>query len=311
MRGLFTAKPGHRLICCDFSAIEAVVLACLSRCQWRIEVFETHGKIYEMSAANITGKTLQFYLDYKEQNGTHHEDRKKIGKIAELASGFSGWVGAWRAFGATQSDDELKQLILAWRDASPEIVEFWGGQFRQIGAKPWDAVPELFGLEGAAIAAIQQPGKCFHVGDISYGVYNDVLYCRLPSGRFLHYWRPRLIPTEDRLKRGPAVKITFEGYNSNPMKGRIGWSRIETYCGKLTENVVQGVAADIQAEALVRVENAGYPIVMHTHDEIIAECPDGFGSWQEMADIMSQRPDWASWWPIKADGWEHHRYQKD
>jgi DNA polymerase len=265
-----------------------------------------------MSAAAITGKTLEYYLDYKKQNGTHHEDRKKVGKIAELSSGYGGWIGAWKAFGATQDDDELKDLILKWRDASPEIVEFWGGQFRQVGAKPWDAVPELFGLEGAAIAAIMQPGKCFTVGPyISYGVHNDILFCRLPSGRFLQYHQPRLVPTEDRLKRGPAVKITFMGYNSNPAKGPAGWQRMETYGGRLAENVTQAVAADIQSEALVRVEAAGYPIVMHTHDEIIAECPDGFGSWQEMADIMSQRPTWCPDWPIKADGWEHVRYQKD
>lgn len=313
LRGLFKASEGKRLICCDFSAIEAVVLACLSGCQWRIDVFATHGKIYEMSAAAITGNSLEYYLDYKKQNGTHHPDRKKVGKVAELASGYGGWIGAWKAFGATQSDDELKQLIIKWREASPEIVEFWGGQFRQIGPKPWDAVPELFGLEGAFIAAVRNPGKYYDVGPITMAYDNraDVLYLRLPSGRFLHYHRPKLIPDEDKLKRGPCVKITFEGYNTNSQKGPIGWIVKDTYGGRLAENVTQAVAADIQAEALVRVERAGYPVVMHTHDEIIAEVEHGRGSWQEMAAIMSERPAWASWWPIKADGWEHERYQKD
>lgn len=313
LRGLFVADTNKRLICCDFSAIEAVVLACLSGCQWRIDVFSSHGKIYEMSAAAITGNTLDYYLNYKKENGTHHPDRKKIGKVAELASGYGGWIGAWRAFGATQDDGELKDLIIKWREASPEIVEFWGGQFRQIGPKPWDSVPELFGLEGAFISAVTHPGQYFDAGPITYAYdqNHDVMYCRLPSGRFLHYHRPRLMPAEDKLKRGPCVRITFEGYNSNSQKGPVGWQVLDTYGGRLCENVTQAVAADIQAEALVRVERAGYPVVMHTHDEIISELEYDRGSWEHMAAVMSERPTWASWWPIRADGWEHERYQKD
>ena len=205
LRGLFTAALGKDLVCSDFSAIEAVVAACLARCQWRIDVFAGHGKIYEMSAAKITGRSLEEYAAYKEQNGTHHPDRKKVGKVAELASGYGGWINARRQFGAEGSDDEIKAQILAWREASPEIVEMWGGQFRQVGEKPWDAVPELYGLEGMAIAAILNPGQCFSYLDITYGVYDDVLYCRLPSGRFLHYHRPRLVEAQDKLRRGPAV----------------------------------------------------------------------------------------------------------
>jgi len=311
LRGLFKAKPGHRLICCDYSAIEAVVAACLARCQWRIDVFATHGKIYEMSASKITGTPLEDYLGYKRVHGTHHPDRKKIGKVAELASGYGGWIGAYRNFGAEGEDAEVKAQIIAWREQSPEIVEMWGGQFRQVGAKPWDAVPELYGLEGMAIAAIMQPRQWFSMIDISYMFDGKILYCKLPSGRMLHYHNARFVPTEDKLKRGPAVKILFDGYNSNAMKGPIGWVTMETYGGRLFENVVQAVARDIQALALVRVEQAGYPVVMHTHDELTAEVPNGQGSWQHMAEIMSQRPAWASWWPIKADGWEHERYQKD
>lgn len=455
LRGLFVAKEGHTLICCDFSAIEAVVLACLSRCQWRIDVFNTHGKIYEMSASKISGVPFEDFAAYKDANGMHHPLRKSLGKVAELAcftrntqvltkrgyvriaevkptdqlwdgvewvtsdgvihkgkrevitldgvgvtpehpvslngswkearllasskntlrqalatgsenlpscatksgtsgqlsncknesmnskdvydivnagprhrftiktdsghllvhnSGYGGWVGAWKAFGAEEhfeNDRAIKDAIIGWRDASPEIVEFWGGQHRQVGLKPWDSVPELFGLEGAVVAAILNPGQCFAVGDISYGVAKDILYCRLPSGRLLHYHRPRLDTGEDHFRR-PAYKITFEGYNSNSQKGPVGWHRMETYGGRLAENVTQAVSADIQAEAMVRCERAGYPIVMHTHDELTAEVPIGSGkTLDEMTAIMTQRPAWAAWWPIRGAGWSGKRYRKD
>lgn len=311
LRGLFVAKEGARFICCDFAAIEAVIAACISRCQWRIDVFNTHGKIYEMSASTITGTPLDEYFLYKEQNGFDHSDRKKIGKVAELASAYSGWLGAWRQFGAEGTDEELKAQILAWREASPEIVQMWGGQFVQIGPKPWNARPELYGLEGMAIMAILNPGKQYWYNDIAYHVHQEILYCRLPSGRFLTYHRPRLIDGDDKLKRGPCYKILFEGWNSNSQKGKIGWHVLETYGGRLFENICQAVGADIQAEALVRLEKRNYPVAMHTHDEAISEMQYGTGSVDEMCAIMSERPEWASWWPIKAAGWEHEVYQKD
>lgn len=314
LRGLFIPKPGYEFICVDFSAIEAVVAACLARCQWRIDVFNGDGKIYEASVSKVTGIPLEEILQYKKDNGKHHPLRGTLGKIRELAGPYGGWVGAWKNFGAESyfdSEQAIKEDVLNFRAESPEIVEMWGGQFRQVGAKPWDAVPELYGLEGMAIKAIQNPGECFSYIDITYGVFEDVLYCRLPSGRFLHYHRPRLVPTEDKLNRGPCVKITFEGYNSNPTKGPIGWHRLETYGGRLFENVTQATAADIQFDALGRCEAAGYNIVMHTHDEGVAEVPIGWGSVDEMAAIMTERPDWAAWWPIRADGWRDTRYQKD
>ena len=311
LRGLFVAKEGTRFVCCDFSAIEAVIAACLSRCQWRIDVFNTHGKIYEMSASLITGTPLDNYLQYKAENGFDHPDRKKIGKVAELASGYGGWIGAYLQFGADGTEEEIKEQVLAWREASPEIVEMWGGQFRQTGPKPWNASPELYGLEGMAILAILNPGQQYWHNDIAYHVKDDILYCRLPSGRFLTYHKPRLVDGDDKLRRGPCYKITFEGHNSNPQKGRVGWQVLDTYGGRLFENVCQAVGADIQAEALVRLEKWNYPVVMHTHDEAISEMDYGRGSVDEMCAIMSERPHWASWWPIRAAGWEHERYQKD
>lgn len=313
LRGLFCARPGYKFVCVDFSAIEAVGAACLSRCQWRFDVFCTHGKIYEMSAATLTGKTLDFYLQYKKDNGTHHADRQPFGKIPELASGYGGWINAWKAFGADKfmDDQTIKEAILKWREASPEIVEMWGGQFKWCGPGKWDYRPELHGLEGAAISAVMRPGEWFHYLDISYLVQDEILYCRLPSGRYLHYHQPMLVPAEDKLNRGPAVSLTFMGYNSNPAKGPTGWHRLETFGGRLFENVDQAVCADIQFEAALRVEAAGYPLVMHTHDELVAEVPESWGSVEEMEALMSERPSWASWWPIRAAGWTDTRYQKD
>lgn len=314
LRGLFIARPGHKLVCCDFSAIEAVVAACLARCQWRIDVFSTHGKIYEQSAANATGIPFDEIVAYKKQHGTHHPARKGVGKIRELAGGYGGWIGAWKNFGAEdffESDEDIKNDILKWRAESQEIVDMWGGQYAWVGPGKWDYAPKLFGLEGCAIQAILNPGKCFSWTDVTYAVQDGILFCRLPSGRFLHYHNPKLLPDEDRLGRGSSWKITFEGYNSNATKGPIGWTRMETYGGRLFENVVQAVSCDVQAEAMLRCEAAGYSIVMHTHDEVCAEVPEGFGCVGDMAALMTQRPAWGAWWPLKAAGWTHKRYQKD
>lgn len=315
LRGLFIAAEGKKLVCVDFSAIEAVAAACLARCQWRIDVFSTHGKIYEASASKATGIPFEEILEHKKRHGTHHPARKGVGKIRELAGGYGGWVNAWKNFGADDffdSDEAIKADVLKWRDESPEIVEMWGGQFRWVGPGKWDYAPELFGLEGAAINAILHPGRCFSHNDITYGVADDVLFCRLPSGRYLYYHRPRLVPGEDKLKRGPCWRVTFEGWNSNAAKGPVGWQRMETFGGRLFENCVQATSADIQFEALQRVERHGYAIVMHTHDEGCAEVPDRpeFNV-DHMAAVMSERPSWANWWPLRAAGWEHQRYQKD
>lgn len=315
LRGLFIARPGHKLICVDFSAIEAVAAACLARCQWRIDVFSTHGKIYEASAANATGIPFEEIVGHKKKHGTHHPARKGVGKIRELAGGYGGWIGAWKNFGADDyfpDDKAIKADCLKWRAESPEIVEMWGGQYRETAPGSWEWRPELYGLEGAAIAAIQNPGTCYSHTDITYGVRDDILFARLPSGRFLHYHRPRLVPVADRLKRGPSLQVTFEGYNSNSQKGPIGWIVKDTFGGRLFENKDQAVSADIQAAALLRCEAGGYTIVMHTHDEGVAEVPDS-PEWsvEGMTALMTQREPWFSWWPVRGAGWEDDRYQKD
>lgn len=314
LRGLFSAAPGHDFICSDYSAIEAVVLAMLAGESWRGQVFRTHGRIYEMSAAKITGIPFEDFLKYKRDTGDHHPMRKKIGKVAELASGFAGWLGAWKAFGADKhmgSDREIKDAILAWREASPNIVEFWGGQVRKHPHR-WEWRHDMYGLEGAAIAAIQNPGQCFEFRSIKYGVKNDVLYCELLSGRKLCYHQPQLTPVRCSRSDLHTLQISYMGWNSDYKKGPKGWMRLETYGGKLTENVVQATARDILTHAMKNLDAAGYDIVLHIHDEVVTEVLEDRGSIEDVERIMAIMPEWARDWPIKAaGGWRGKRYRKD
>lgn len=291
LRGMFIPAPGKDFICSDYSAIEAVVLAAMAGEEWRLEVFRTHGKIYEMSASKITGIPFDDFAKHKKETGQHHPMRKKVGKVAELASGYQGGIGAWKNFGADEfmSDDEIKANIKKWRDESPMIVKFW------------------YGLEDAAVKAVQNPGHCFEFRGLSFGVKDDVLYCRLLSGRKLSYHSPRLHPDVTPWGR-EVLKLTYMGMDSTTKQ----WVRLDTYGGKLCENVVQATARDILAEALLNADAAGYDPVMHIHDEMVVEVPELFGSIEELERIMATLPEWCKDWPIKAaGGWRGKRYRKD
>jgi DNA polymerase len=317
LRSLFIAKPGHDLICSDYSAIEAVVLAMLANEPWRIDVFKTHGQIYEMSASKITGIPFEEFEAHRLktggirqhdgaiEGGEHHPLRKKIGKIAELASGYQGWIGAWKQFGASEyfTEDEIKNAILAWRKASPNIVEFWGGQYK-------NKQQCYYGIEGAAIQSILSPGKIYTYNNIKFTTQGDIMYCKLLSDRYLTYHRPKLIEYEDY--RGlKKLEITYETWNTNPKYGPLGWVRLSTYGGKIVENIVQAVARDILAHAIMILELNNYPVVLHVHDEIVSEIHRNFGSVEHFEKLMSVMPNWAKDWPIKAKGgWRGERYRK-
>lgn len=309
VRGLLVAAPGHDLICSDYSSIEAVVTAMLSGEQWRIDAFRRGDCIYLRGAAAITGKSYEWYV---ENGGKKHPDRQKIGKVSELALGFMGWVNAWRNFDKSDNytDDEVKGIINKWRAASPAIVELAGGQLR---GKPWkpDRM-ELFGFEGAWVNAVQNPGEVFDVRGIKFQMLDDALFVTLLSGRRLTYHSPRLAPVQ-RFDNGPVTQaLTYKTWNTNPKMGPVGWVPMDTYSGKLIENIVQATARDVMAHAVVNLEAAGYPVVLRVHDEIASEVPEGFGSVEEFERVMATLPDWCADWPIRAaGGWRGSRYKKD
>jgi len=290
LRGLLTAGPGAEFICSDFSAIEAVVSAFLTGEQWRMEVFKGHGKIYEKSIAMITGVPFEEILAHKERTGEHHPLRAK-GKIVELASGFGGSVKAWKDWGAGDyyaDDAAIKADVDKWRAASPKIVSAW------------------YAIEDAVRNAITYPGSEYQVLGLTIAVREDALGITLPSGRILWYQNPRIekIYKEDWGKW--VEQILYWGTKDKR------WQLIPTYGGRLFEYIVQGIARDILAHSMLLLEAAGYPIVMHTHDECTAEVMAGTGSIKEFESIMSTMPAWCADWPIAAKGgWRGLRYRKD
>lgn len=327
LRSLICAAPGHRLISADFTAIQAVVTSCLALEWWRIEVFQTHGKIYEAMASQMTGKPMQFYLDYQEQTGEKHQDRQDFGKLPVLSGDFGAWIGGWKQFGADKvlgSDDNIKAAILKNRATQPNIVELWGGQTRNKFNRAPDGsyapeFQEYFGLEGAAIKAVLDPGVCYAYHGCKFQVFEDVLYNAGPSGGIMRYHAPRL----ERSKRDYAspweLELSYEGWNTNAKKGPVNkWIRMKLYGGVLTQNQVSHESREIQALGLLALDEPGdYPVVMHTHDEGVAEVPYGRGSKEEYtARVRGSLPSWASLpngepWPIKLPtAWECEFYGK-
>lgn len=337
LRGLLIAAPGHDLICSDYTGIENVVAAGLSGEEWVLEVYRTHGLMYEATAAKIAKIPFQEFIDHRVktggvakydhvsrklveiEGGKHHPLRKKLGKFGVLGSQFGGWIGAWKGFGADEylNDEEIKEAILAWREANPNIVELWGGQSR--GAFR-DKYPQLYGLEGAAIAAVQYPGKPFSPAtnpNITYQMdaERDVLYCRVPSGGYLTYHRPRLEGSTRDWAPPWEVALSYEGENKNPKMGAVGWIRMFLYGGKQFENIVQKEARAIFANGLAGLDAAGYRPILHSHDEPCGEVPKGWGTIEEFETIMcriAHTPgSFCYGWPIKAKGgWRGPRYGK-
>lgn len=277
IRTAIVPKRGCRFIVSDFSAIEARVLSWFAGEQWRLDTFTQGGDIYCASASQMFGVPV-------EKHGINGELRQK-GKQAELACGYGGSVGAMKSMGAVRmgvKEEELQPLVDAWRQANPRIVQFW-----------WE-------VDRAAKTCVKQHVPT-QAGRLRFEYQSGILFIQLPSGRRLAYAKPRM--GENRFG-GEA--ITYEGVGT----GR-KWERLETYGAKCVENIVQGTARDLLALALLRLEEAGYPVVMHCHDEAICEVPIGQGSVEEVNRIMAVSPEWAEGLPLKADGFETEFYKKD
>ena len=289
IRTSFIPRPGCKFIVSDFSAIEARVLAWMAGEQWRLDVFNGSGKIYEASAEQM------FHLP--PGSVKKGDPMRQKGKIAELALGYGGSVGALKAMGALDmglKENELKPLVDSWRSANRQITGFW------------------WAVDQAARRCIKMKFKQDLRAGLSMRMEGMFLRIRLPSGRELSYAKPR-VDEEDR--------ITFEG-----MIQAGGWGRQDTYGPKLVENIVQAVSRDCLAESMIRLEQRGIPIVFHVHDEVICEVPeagvtfyaDGKPYWttesnsaEEIAEIMGRPISWAPGLPLRADAYECEYYRKD
>ena len=276
IRTAFIPKENCHFYVADFSAVEARVIAWLSGEEWRQEAFAHNKDIYCASASQMFGVPVI-------KHGINGNLRQK-GKIAELALGYGGSIGALKAMGATKlglTEDELPPLVEMWRQASPHIVHFW-----------WD-------IDKAAKVCIKTrlPQESH---DMKFTYRSGCMFLKLRSGRSLCYPQPKI-----GINRFGSESITFMGINTVKK-----WSRIETYGAKLVENIVQATSRDLLAEAMHRLEAAGNPVVMHIHDEAVIEAPTG-RSLATMVKIMTEVPDWANGLILNAAGFVGDFYKKD
>ena len=279
VRTALVARPGHELLVADFSAIEARVIAWLAGEKWRLETFIKGGDIYCASASAMFGVPV-------EKHGANAHLRQK-GKIAELALGYQGGVGALVSMGATRMgipDRELQEIVNKWRAASPHIVKLW-----------WEA-------ERAAQQAIRTKKPVPFVRGIVFLVDSGILFIRLPSGRRIAYAGPKIVENDEG-----RASITYLGVNQTSK----AWCRLETYGGKLVENIVQATARDCLADAMLRLDDGGYKILMHVHDEVVVEAPIGAVKLEDLTNLMSQNSSWNRGLPLAAAGYVTPYYKKD
>lgn len=290
IRTAFVAPEGHVLIDADFSAIEARVISWLAGEQWRLEVFRTHGKIYEASASQMFGVPIE-----RIKKGNPEYSLRQKGKVAELALGYQGSTGALINMGALDMgipEEDLPDIVGRWREANKRIRDLW------------------YSMDNAAVQVITQGGSIGLNGlilshEYDYNQGTDCLTITLPSGRKLYYTSPGIGENE-----WGRPSISYMGMDQKTKR----WKRIETYGGKLVENCVQAIARDCLADAIERLEAAGLPVVFHVHDEVVidvAPWADEDTMLQTVVDIMRRPISWAPDLPLNADGWVGQFFRKD
>ena len=275
IRTAFIPKEGCEFIVADFSAIEARVLSWLSKEKWRMEVFEKGGDIYCESASKM-------FKIKVEKNGENSHLRDK-GKIAELALGYGGSVGALKAMGATSflKEEELQSLVNAWRNANPHITYLWYEVDKIIKKVIINKVPmKLYNLE--------------------FIYENNMLFILLPSKRKLCYRNPKIATNKFN-----KSSIVYEGVNSNKK-----WAQIESYGAKFVENIVQAIARDLLCEAIKNLHNKNFRVVLHVHDEVVVEIEKNKSSVEEICNLMTISPPWAKDLSLKAEGYKCEFYRK-
>lgn len=282
IRTAFIAPEGKIFAVADFSAIEARVLSWYADEEWRLEVFRTHGKIYEATASRMFGVPIEMV--------TKGSDLRQKGKIAELALGYGGSLGAMKRMGGERmglSDAEMMSSVRKWRKANEGICDFWAE------------------VEDCAIRAVRyQTRVVSDAHGLVFEYEHEVLTILLPSGRKLFYREPRL-----KAGKMGSVVLCYKGVVQETKQ----WGEIDTYGGKLTENIVQATARDLLADVMLRLANKGYKIVMHVHDEMIAEVPEAEGKeyLNRMCEAMAMEVPWAKGLPLRGDGYITKYYKKD
>lgn len=289
IRTSFVASEGNTLVDADFSAIEARVIAWLANEHWKLDVFRTHGKIYEASASQMFGVPIE-----RIKKGNPEYALRQRGKVAELALGYQGGVPAMRQMDSGHqlddlSDDEVKEIVTRWRGTNKRIVDLW------------------YKVENAAVSVIQT-GKQTGVNgllftrefDLNSGL--DFMTITLPSQRKLFYAKPKLGQNQ-----WGNPSIIYYGVNQKNKQ----WSEIETYGGKLVENIIQAIARDCLSTAIEHLEQAGFPVVFHIHDEVVIDCPTEKADLDAVVKIMTLPIPWAAGLPLNADGWTSDFFRKD
>lgn len=289
IRTAFVASPGHTLVDADFSAIEARMIAWLAGEDWVLDVFRTHGKIYEATASQMFGIPLE-----RIKKGNPEYSYRQRGKVATLALGYQGGVSAMRTMDVSKAladlpDEEIADMVHKWRQANPHIVQLW------------------YTADAAAREAVETGRRVpIRGGSIELArecdAHNDFLTIRLPSGRKLYYARPSI-----GTNRFGQPALCYWGVDQNTKK----WGVLETYGGKLVENITQACARDCLAESVERLEGAGYPVVFHIHDEVVIDAPPGHDRLQDVVAMMSRPPTWAPDLPLRAEGWVNPFFKKD
>ncbi|MBT1017583.1 DNA polymerase [Canibacter sp. lx-72] len=278
IRTAFIPREGHEFIVADYSAIEARILAWLAYEYWRVDLFEQGGDIYCQSASKMFGVPV-------EKHGPNAHLRQK-GKVAELACGYGGSVGALENMGALRmglAESELRVLVRAWREANPAIVDFW------------------WAIDAATKQALTIITGKATTHEITFTREDGILFCHLFSGRRLAYPGACVVPG-----RFDHDAIIYQGQNAAKR-----WDWCDTYGPKLVENIVQATARDLLAHAIHNVEAKGWPVVMHVHDELIIEVPKGSVTVEEVTAAMCEGPDWAGDLPLSADGYRCDYYMKE
>ena len=287
IRTAFTAAPGHLLVDADFSAIEARVIAWLAGEKWVLDVFRSHGKIYEATASQMFGVPID-----RIKKGNPEYTLRQRGKVATLALGNQGGTGSLVSMGALRMgipEEDLPDIVERWRSSNPSIVQLWSN----VEAAAWETVNS-----GRRVELMNGRLAFTYESD----TLKDFLTIRLPSGRKLYYPRPHM--GTNRFGR-PA--LCYWGVNQTSKK----WSVVETYGGKLAENITQAVARDCLAEAIERLEAAGYNVVFHVHDEVVIDAPAERANLDDVVRIMRVVPSWAEGLPLNAEGWVNEFFKKD